>query len=424
MKRAMMLGLLASLVGCAPELVPGRYACETDSECPDEWLCGADERCYPSGQDPDAGEARVDAGTDAGADSGTLDAGRDAGTDAGDPCEPRPTHVDILLMVDQSGSMSTAQALLRMSLGPFIDGLVRGDLDRDGTRDFPPVDSLRVGVISSDMGDHGQGNPTCSAMGDDGILLTEHRGGVPGCTTDGYPPVQEYERGAPRDVFVENVECLSTVGTSGCGYEQQLDAVLKAITPDDSSVEFYNGSLGHGTVANAGFLREDSVLVTLLVSDEDDCSTHNDDLFDMSQTAFGELNRRCINNPGELLPTSRFSAGLLALRDDPEDLIFAGIIGAPATAALLTPEQLLADPAMVASWPEGQTRADPACQRGEVRADPGRRYVQVAQEIETAGGGIALHSICQPTFDGMTIDLLQQLAPRLRARTCEPELAE
>ncbi|MFK7984656.1 MAG: hypothetical protein AB8I08_01410 [Sandaracinaceae bacterium] len=422
MLRVMMSGLIASLVlGCAPDLVPGRYGCETDSECPDEWVCGFDERCYPRGQDPDGGTPMLDAGPD------PVDAGPDpvdGGPDTGPPCEPRPVNVDLLLMIDQSGSMAQAQQLLREALGPFIEALAAGDLNQDGIRDFPAVESLQIGVITSDLGDYGAGNATCSPMGDDGVLLTEHRGDVSGCAPSGYAPVQEYVRGEPRDVFVNNVECLSTVGINGCGYEQQLDAVLKSLTPSESTIEFHNGLAGHGTVANAGFLRDDSVLVTLLVTDEDDCSTHNAELFDRDRLEFGALNQRCFNNPSELLPTSRFSAGLLALRDAPEDLIFAGIIGAPSTAPLLTPAQLLADPAMSQSWPEGQGRMTPACMRAGVQGDPGRRYVQVAQEIDAAGGNVTIHSICEPSFSGVSIALLQRLAPRLRARSCEPEPME
>ena len=41
--------------------------------------------------------------------------------------------------------------------------------------------------------------------------------------------------------------CLATLGTGGCGFEQQLKAVRKALTI-------------HADGANAGFVRDDSLL--------------------------------------------------------------------------------------------------------------------------------------------------------------------
>lgn len=39
---ALALGLL----GCTGTIPEGRFACATESECPDGWVCGADQRCY------------------------------------------------------------------------------------------------------------------------------------------------------------------------------------------------------------------------------------------------------------------------------------------------------------------------------------------------------------------------------------------
>ena len=68
---------LVVLTGCLSFDPPaGRLACTTDGECPDDWSCGSDARCYPPG------ETRADAGPgDAGV--GDADVG-DAGTEETD----------------------------------------------------------------------------------------------------------------------------------------------------------------------------------------------------------------------------------------------------------------------------------------------------------------------------------------------------
>ena len=64
----------------------------------------------------------------------------------------------------------------------------------------------------------------------------------------------------------------ASLTATGCGYEQPLEAALKALWPaTDTSVEFLYGE-GHGAGTNAGFLRDDSLLIVVVITDEDDCS--------------------------------------------------------------------------------------------------------------------------------------------------------
>ena len=80
--------------------------------------------------------------------------------------------VDLLFMMDNSNSMQEEQASLAEQLPRLIQVLASGDQDGDGIEDFPPVKSLQVGVITSDMGTGGFSVPTCSDsnFGDDGKL--------------------------------------------------------------------------------------------------------------------------------------------------------------------------------------------------------------------------------------------------------------
>ena len=60
------------------------------------------------------------------------------------------------------------------------------------------------------------------------------------------------------DVF----SCIAAVGNSGCGFEQPLAAVARALGADGRSAP----------AENQGFLRQGALLFIVLVTDEDDCS--------------------------------------------------------------------------------------------------------------------------------------------------------
>ena len=88
--------------------------------------------------------------------------------------------------------------------------------------------------------------------------------------------------------------CIAKLGKNGCGLEQQLEAALKAVTPTTSpDVVFSRNTKGHGDAGNRGFLREDSILAVILVTDEEDCSIpdSSSELFNPSQGS--NLNFTC-----------------------------------------------------------------------------------------------------------------------------------
>jgi hypothetical protein len=67
----------------------------------------------------------------------------------------------------------------------------------------------------------------------------------------------------------EAFACSAQVGTGGCGFESPLEAARWALDP--------------ARKANPGFLRPDSLLALIFVTDEDDCSAKNPKLFDPNQ---------------------------------------------------------------------------------------------------------------------------------------------
>ena len=51
-------------------------------------------------------------------------------------------------------------------------------------------------------------------------------------------------------------------------------------------------------------------------------------------------------------------------------------------------------------------------------AAPGRRYVEVARDLQTEGVGTVVHSICQPSYQPTWRAILQQLDDRFDP-TCD-----
>ena len=344
----------------------------------------------------------------------------------GSCCGRANGDLDVLFMVDNSNSMTEEQASLASQIPRMAEVLATGDLDGDGVQDFPALNSLRAGSVSSDMGTGGYTVPTCAAsdFGDDGVLSTDGQP-EPGCLAS-YPSYAELRAGDPPGsdaAFVDQVRCTAVLGTGGCGFEQQLDATLKAITPSTSPLTFHAGTRGHADGANAGFLRADSVLATIVLTDENDCSASDPELFDPSSPTYGstDLNLRCFaHEAGALHPITRYVDGLRALRSDPADVIFALVAGVPTDLVSPSPDYaaMLADPRMQEQVdPANPNRLQPSCDvPGRGLAFPPTRLVEVARDH---AGPSVVQSICQDDFTAVIDAILSQVARRVSG-ACEP----
>jgi hypothetical protein len=209
--------------------------------------------------------------------------------------------------------------------------------------------------------------------------------------------------------FAANFECLGLLGTGGCGFEQQLEAMLKALTPSTADTTFANGTVGHGDGENAGFLRPDSLLAVILVTDEDDCSVRDPDFFERDSAAYPtNINLRCAEHPEGLHSVERYVDGLLALRDNPDRLVFSAIVGVP-TRLVPDPTEVsydeLLDAPELMPRPASDTMLETSCQTETGLAYPPRRIVQVARELEERESNSVITSICQSDF-GPAIDAI------------------
>ncbi|MBA3501178.1 MAG: VWA domain-containing protein [Deltaproteobacteria bacterium] len=254
-------------------------------------------------------------------------------------------NIDILFVVDDSGSMADKQANLKANFGGFINVLNTID---GGLPD------VHIGVISSDMGTKGVdgapgpgvgtvGQGGCANTGDDGKLLTSGASLSAGSTfisdikqTDG-TRLKNYT-GALDAVFGQ----MASLGATGCGFEQHLWSMQRSL---------------QNTTANPGFLRPDAFLAVIFLADEDDCSMQTPSLLAAGDTGpLGPLTSfRCTrfgvscavggtttdqmnvvgvkdqcapnDNSQYLAKVSAFVTYLKGLKTDPSKVIVAGIMG-------------------------------------------------------------------------------------------------
>ena len=341
--------------------------------------------------------------------------------------------VDLLFLIDDSGSMEVEQHRLADQIERLVTLLTTGDRDGDGTQDFTPVADLQVAIVSSDMGTGGVPADTCNDaadFGDDAVARTAGASGDATCAPS-YAPVQRYnvrDPDANPTRFAHDVACVARLGTRGCAFEQQLESVLKAVTPSTSGVRFHAGSSGQGDRANAGFLRDDSILAVVMLSDEDDCSAADPELFRSGSGGPYDgypLNQRCAFYDDALHPIARYVDGLRALRAAaPERLLFAAIVGVPpdlvADPAHVDYDALLADPRMRPTPRAGTNELEAVCRDpaggAQSAAYPAQRIVRVARELGEAG---VVQSICQGDYRPALDALVRKIASVIDA-VCLP----
>lgn len=246
------------------------------------------------------------ANTDAGADSDAA------------PTAATPTKVDLLFVVDNSYGMDPFQATFADAAPLLVHRLVNPDCvsaDQritladptaacpDGLeRELPPVRDLHIGVITTSLG--GAGSDSCSpnwptwepAQNDHAHLLAslERYDGTAGYRGLGLVSWDPEARQAPAGsanlgaVLDETRKQVLAVGSRGCGYEASLEAPYRFLAdshPSRSSERgpCFDGDTSNGCAVGVGvddelleqrrvFLREDSLLLVVMLSNENDCS--------------------------------------------------------------------------------------------------------------------------------------------------------
>lgn len=336
-----------------------------------------------------------------------------------DCCAPPATELDLLLDVDNSNSMVEEQEKLRAEFPGLFQILASGDVDGDGVQDFPSATDIHAGVVSTDMAAGGwERQHGCSddADGDAGALL-----GAPdpaACPT-GEGAYESLAADGDATAFVSQISCRAAIGVGGCGFEQQLASMTTALASSDAGVATV-GESGQANRANAGFLREDSVVAIVSVTDEDDCSIEDQELFNPQTSTYpGPLNLRCHLHSESLSSPETYANALQAIRR-PERLVFGLLSGLPLDAATRTPTDLAADPSMTPVPDATNERVSPVCTTSDGEAAPAQRLTQTAIALEHDGAAAVLDSICQDSFRPFAARLAEKIGARL-AGSCEQE---
>ncbi|MBL4683743.1 MAG: hypothetical protein JKY37_04070 [Nannocystaceae bacterium] len=216
------------------------------------------------------GEPQVTSGLpDSDADSGSTTDGTDGTDSTGEPsCAGSPGEcsvqlhlrraVDILFVIDNSGSMGAEQGTLAQSFGAFIDVLEAQEVGAN----------YRIGVTTS-AGDGVLRATSCRSRLHEfifesqlGTINEQQTGCLNNCAIDvielADPWVEKGDGGTnvPAGLTMAQVlQCIGPQGINGPGFERPLESMHAALLDSTSD-----------------FLRDDALLAVVFVTDEADCS--------------------------------------------------------------------------------------------------------------------------------------------------------
>ena len=286
-------------------------------------------------------------GGDAGEGSGGTGATETGGTEPGSggtggtaPLDPT-NKVDLLLVIDNSISMADKQQVLRDTLPELVEQLTNpGCVDGEGVvtprpttgepcpagtvDQFLPVLDLHVAVITSSLGGHGgiacspdEGSTWVPEKDDRGELIAPLRG-VASFQDLGFlawDATADPEPGATSDLatLVDDLDAIvAAAGETGCGYEAPLEAWYRFLVDpmpplqvlNDGAASYVDGLNSTLLEQRARFLRPDSVLAIVVLTDENDCSVRDDGpgFYVAGATAGGKVPRgtqSCATDPND-----------------------------------------------------------------------------------------------------------------------------
>lgn len=325
-------------------------------------------------------------------------------------------EVDVVFTIDDAPGMRPIQLALSSALPALVDALASGDLDGDGEADREPVTALHFGVIRSDLGSGSARVPGCERSGE-GLLITRPDAFDPACDRS-FPPFSALEDDPAG--FLEEARCRAEVGEIGCAFTQPLEAALWGLTPASSRLRFDldQSQLGHADLGNDDLLGEEGLLVTVVVSDGDDCSVRpgGEFIFDLSGLS---ADLACAFEGSEsLYPVRRFTSGLLEVRGE-RDHLFALLAGTspdePLEPTAADYERLRRELVPTVE-PGEEPRLAASCETPEVRATPPARLVALAASLAERDVPTLLGSVCAPDLSAFTGALAARIHDRLDAR--------
>jgi hypothetical protein len=318
--------------------------------------------------------------------------------------------IDLLLVIDDSPGMAPHQLALAAQIPAFVERLLRGDLDGGGFPEFHPLSEVRAAVVASNRNIGSVLAPECRIRGEQ--LISDNA--APECG-GAHPALMRFTPGDGGTLGAE-LACAVQLGGNSCGVSQPLEAMVPG--------------LNALRVAQGGPWAENSIQLVIVVTDQEDCSTEDAQLFapDERLDPLDPLRGvpdalRCARNPQRLSSVSRYTAALQALRPGATDrVLWAAIAGFPAARVSPavyrdTPFELANGRAAFYSALSGDARMQygdvlgPGGRVGNAcgalpEATPALRLVELAQaRFEDA----RLGSLCAPLEDAL-LPLMQMVA--------------
>ncbi len=314
-----------------------------------------------------------------------------------------PDRIDVLFVVDNSRSMVDEQGLIEERLASLVRELVDPENGR-----LPVANNLHVGVITTDMGVDGHVVPSCENPngGDQGVL--QNTGRNPGCQEEytasdcsrANCPWLSHSLEHPDDntepsnpSIWQDIGCISSLGTHGCGYVQPLEASLVALTVNSQP----------GGV-NEGFLRDDSLIVIVYITDSDDCSAQTSALFDPEFDNTRMFDGRCFENEEMLHPIDRYYEAFSNLRPGRPDLLVIAVFGGTPTDdfSWVQGEPIEELRELQEVDPENPSELLPVCESDSASASPPVRIVELAARLEESERGYHLvWSLCRDNWSDL-----------------------
>ncbi len=289
-----------------------------------------------------------------GTDSGTAGTDPGAGGDAGGEASVAPVErvelvrdsvphkLDLLMMIDNSISMRDKQQLLADAMQHLVSRLVQphclnekgmptgqdatpgGVCPLGSQPEFLPFNDIHATVVTSSLGAHGATAiyDVCISADDDdhAQLLGIIRPGLPTWNNKGFlvwDPKQMLNPVGMNDPAAFAAGLATTVeaaGDHGCGYEASLEGwyrflidpepPLLVTVPEGTSTAVIQGVSADVLAQRAAFLRSDSVLGIVMLSDENDCSIQDEGYgwLVSRSTRSGQMYRStsaCATNPND-----------------------------------------------------------------------------------------------------------------------------
>jgi hypothetical protein len=211
--------------------------------------------------------------------------------------------LDFVFVIDNSSSMADEQQFLADAVPGFIDAM---------RNQFPTIESFRVGVVDTDsypaigssetpLDGCPVENPDCGSCDYQlGAFLTKPTSATDPATSCAFTTESAFMDGESA-TFSEEFACAAIVGTQGNPIEQQAGALLASVDP----------AMSADGACNAGFMRDDALLVFLMITDEED------DHKDLPMPQGGSL--------GE--PAEWYASVVAAKQDKPTNVVALGLIG-------------------------------------------------------------------------------------------------